>query len=211
MRQRLAIQRSFQSWLHAAVHYAIQLVCHPVPYRYTCGFFLCSARIACRSSLTSVMVGRSAGSCCHIRSSSCTTSVPHLLRMANIEGLFKNVRGGPAGETRIYSPKLLGTNRVNDPELIPVEPRILLPVRCPSAQHFPVYHSAAEHINLVVISRLRMPQLRRLPIDSADQGTDDRSRGILDASETKVADFTRALLVDQDVRGLALGGCQCSP
>jgi hypothetical protein len=62
---------------------------YPLGYIYvhTFGLLLCSARIACKSSLTSVMVGRSAGSCCHIRSRSCTTSEPQRFRIAVVDGL----------------------------------------------------------------------------------------------------------------------------
>jgi hypothetical protein len=88
LHMRLAIQRSSDDLCATpTVSFGIQLFPFCPIKSYTFGFFLCSARIAWISSLTSVIVGRSAGSCCHIRSSSSTTSVPHRLRMANVEGL----------------------------------------------------------------------------------------------------------------------------
>lgn len=107
-----------------------------------------------------------------------------------------NVRVGLANGSILNPPQLLCAHSIDDPELIPVNPRILFPVGSPSAEHFPIDHGATEYVDLVVVSGLWMPEFGCLPVDGTDKGTDNRSGRVLYPSKSKVSDFACTLFVD---------------
>lgn len=70
---------------------------------------------------------------------------------------------------------------------------------CPPGHHLPKNHRTTKHIDLVIVSRFWAPQLRGLPINSADERSDHTSCCVFDPSETKVTNLANAPIVDQNV------------
>lgn len=87
--------------------------------------------------------------------------------------------------------------------LVHAFPWKLLAVNMP-LEHLPEYHCAREDVHLVVVFRMRVPELGRLPVDSPNQAADHRTSRLLDFRETKVGDLRHAFGCDEDVRGLAI-------
>lgn len=71
-------------------------------------------------------------------------------------------------------------------------------------QHLPVNHGTREHVHFMIVLGMRMPQLRRLPVDSADQATDHRPRRLLHFGQAEVCNFGSATRSNEDVRRLAV-------
>lgn len=82
-------------------------------------------------------------------------------------------------------------------------PRILLR-RVVPLKHLPEHHRAREHIDLVVVLRMCVPELGCLPVDGSDQALHHGPRGLLDLCQPKVGDLGRNFTGDEDVRGLAV-------
>jgi len=77
-------------------------------------------------------------------------------------------------------------------------PGILL-ARILPRQHLPEYHGAGEDVNLVVVLRVRMPQLWSLPVDGPNKALHHRSRGLFHLRETEVCNFGGDLSSDEDI------------
>lgn len=77
-------------------------------------------------------------------------------------------------------------------------PRELLRGRMP-LEHLPKHHRARKDIHLVVVLRVRVPQLWRLPIDGADQAPHHRACGLLDLGKTKICNLRRPFGCDENV------------
>ena len=82
-------------------------------------------------------------------------------------------------------------------------PRELL-VRNMPLEHLPKDHRTRENINLMVVLRMRVPELGRLPVDGADQASNHRSCRLLDFSQAKVGDLRTTLGGDEDVGRFAV-------
>lgn len=87
--------------------------------------------------------------------------------------------------------------------LVHALPGVLL-VRVVPLQDLPVHHRAGEHVHLVVVLGVRMPQLWRLPVHRADHTPNHRPRRLLHLGETEVRDLGDTLRGDKDVRRLAI-------
>lgn len=100
-------------------------------------------------------------------------------------------------------PQTLGAYSLVDSVLVHALPRELLVQNMP-LQDLPEDHRAGEHIDLVVVLRMRVPELGRLPIDGADQATDHGTGRLFHLRKTKVGDLGNTPRSNEDVGGLAV-------
>ena len=87
--------------------------------------------------------------------------------------------------------------------LVHAFPRVLLFSPMPG-QDFPEDHTATKHIHFMIVFRMRVPELRGLPVDSPDQAADHRVGRLLDLRKTKVGYFCRPFGCDEDIGRLAV-------
>ena len=95
------------------------------------------------------------------------------------------------------------TDDVIDGMLVHSLPGELLVGQVP-LEHLPEHHRAREHIHLVIILRVWVPELRSLPVHGPHETADHRPRGLLNLGQPKVGDFRDALVSDEDVRRFAV-------
>ena len=77
-------------------------------------------------------------------------------------------------------------------------------IRYVPLESLPENHSAREDIHFVIVLRMRMPELRRLPVNSPDETANHGTRRLLDLGQAEVRDLRRPVPGDEDIRGLAV-------
>jgi len=71
-------------------------------------------------------------------------------------------------------------------------------------QHLPVHRAARKYIDLVIVFRMCVPQLWRLPINGANEAADHGARALFYFGQPEISDLGNPFRSDEDVRGFAI-------